>query len=79
MTPQRRTVPRPAPSWLTPREAAEYLGSSPRTLREWRYLERGPAYHVLEGRIRYRTDDLDTYLASVRVDPTTPSVIERSA
>lgn len=60
-----------APVWLTPREAAEYVGREPRTLREWRYLGTGPAYYRIEQRIRYRLDDLDAFMASARVEPTT--------
>lgn len=39
---------------------------SRRTLREWRYLGTGPAYFVVEGRIRYRRGDVRAYLDARR-------------
>jgi excisionase family DNA binding protein len=49
---------------LTPREAAELLGVPGSTLAHWRSERRGPPYIKLEGRlVRYRTADLEDYLA----------------
>lgn len=47
--------------------AAAYLGVSPRTMREWRFLSRdgelvGPAWVVVGGRIGYRVNELDRWL-----------------
>ncbi len=51
-------------------EAAKYLGLRVQTVRNWRHLGIGPAYHRLNGRtIRYDEDDLRRYLDSVKVEP----------
>lgn len=48
---------------LTDIEAAEYLGISPGTLRNWRSHNRGPRYIRLGSRaIRYAFDDLDQHI-----------------
>jgi len=52
---------------------SDLLGVSQRTLREWRYFRTGPAFVVLGGRIRYRSDDLDTWVNAQRVETSTPS------
>jgi Helix-turn-helix domain len=51
--------------------ASEYLGDVPeRTLRQWRYLGKGPAYvKVGPKHVRYRRADLDAFIAGGRVDP----------
>jgi DNA-binding transcriptional MerR regulator len=55
------TVPR----YLTTRQAAEYLGVQPNTLRVWRVSGRGPKYSKTEtGRILYAAADLATWLAA---------------
>ena len=44
-------------------EAAKYLGlNSAQTLRNWRFLGKGPAYCRLGRRIVYRQEDLDRFL-----------------
>lgn len=58
--------------WLSPREAAEYVGASVKTMSNWRSLDRqrrageppvGPVY-VLYGRSpHYRISDLDAWIA----------------
>mgnify|MGYP001073919398 CR=1 FL=1 len=51
-------------------QAAKYLGlKSPKTLRNWRYYGRGPAYCRLGRRIVYRQEDLDKFLEACRIDP----------
>jgi len=50
-------------------QAAKFLGLSVSTLRNWRFLSRGPAYHLLGRRIVYFQDDLEAYIAAHRVDP----------
>lgn len=53
-------------STLSEREAAKYIGMQPNTLRQWRSLSKGPAYHK-EGRsVRYNRKDLDAWLDSTR-------------
>lgn len=53
-------------------EAAKYLGlTSAQTLRNWRFLGRGPAYCRLGRRIVYLQEDLDRFLQAGRIDPET--------
>jgi excisionase family DNA binding protein len=53
---------------LTPAEAAELLGVSEGTLRDWRYLKTGPAYIRVGQRPRYDPRDLEAYRAAQRVE-----------
>lgn len=57
----------PTPN-LRERDAAEYLGFRPITLRAWRMQGRGPAYIRAGRSIRYTLDDLDTYRTAHRVE-----------
>lgn len=54
-------------------EAAELLGVAPQTMRNWRFLGKGPAYLRLgEGErpaIRYLIEDLHKYMESKRIVP----------
>lgn len=51
-------------------QAAKYLGlNSAQTLRNWRFLGKGPAYCRLGRRIVYLQEDLDRFLQAGRVDP----------
>jgi hypothetical protein len=51
-------------------EAAKYLGlNSAQTLRNWRFLGKGPAYCRLGRRIVYLQEDLDRFLQTGRIDP----------
>lgn len=55
---------RSTPRLLTPREAADQLGVSFRTLEGWRQRGAGPVFVRLSTkRIRYRQADLDRYVA----------------
>jgi hypothetical protein len=54
---------------LTPEEAAGVLRKPVATLRQWRYLGRGPAYIRIEHAVRYRASDLDRFIAGNRVEP----------
>jgi predicted DNA-binding transcriptional regulator AlpA len=47
---------------LNSAEAAERLGLEPRTLDQWRYLGKGPAYVKLGRAVRYRPEALDEYI-----------------
>lgn len=61
-----------AMSLLTPAQAADLLQVSMNTLAKWRMDGTGPAYSRVGGKVvRYSTDDIDTYLSSTRVTPTT--------
>lgn len=46
---------------LDTKGAADYLGFSPVTLRQWRCQGRGPKYVKAGRSIRYRVADLDLY------------------
>lgn len=55
---------------LSEPEASAYLGGVPEgTLRQWRYLGKGPAYAKFGRHVRYSRADLDDYIAAQRVDP----------
>ena len=47
--------------WLTPEEVADILGYTVNSLRTMRSKGQGPKYYKA-GRIRYKTEDVDTYL-----------------
>lgn len=51
---------------MTPAQAAEYLGVSEHTLRNWRASRTGPTFYAM-GRVFYWRRDLDAFLASRRV------------
>lgn len=57
---------------LTTKQAAEALGIESDTLRKWRYLGKGPAYHRYpsvnggSGRCYYRQRDVDRWLKARR-------------
>lgn len=61
------------PSWMTTKEAAEYLGlCSARTLSRWRQGRKiwteacfGPRFVSLNGRIFYDRSDLDAWSQSI--------------
>jgi predicted site-specific integrase-resolvase len=48
---------------LTPQALADELRMSVRTLRGWRDRGRGPRVTRVEGAIRYRSSDVDRWLA----------------
>ena len=41
---------------------------SPRTLERWRWLNQGPCYLKLGGRVAYRLEDIEAYEAAQRHD-----------
>ena len=56
---------------MTEQESADYLRISKRLLQQWRYdkcvvtkhgMEVGPKYYKVGGGIRYRRDELDTWV-----------------
>ena len=49
------------PRYLTPRQTADWLGLSVRTLDRYRASGEGPVFHRFGGRIRYRHDDLQAW------------------
>ena len=52
--------------YLSTREAAEYLGLSPRTLDRYRVSGDGPVFHRFGGRVRYTRSDLDAWAVARR-------------
>ncbi|MBV5268424.1 MAG: helix-turn-helix domain-containing protein [Burkholderiaceae bacterium] len=51
------------------RGAAARLGLVPQTLANWRHLSKGPPYYKVGDRIFYRSDDLNQFEESGRIDP----------
>lgn len=50
------------PALLTPKQAAEYLSTTPGALSQWRYMSMGPAFMRHGRTIRYRQQDLDAFI-----------------
>lgn len=48
---------------MTPQEVARYLRVDTKTLANWRYLGRGPAYMKDGGVVRYTRDAFAAYLS----------------
>ena len=50
-------------TWLSSREAADYLSCAEGTLKTWRSRGCGPRYNVLMSKmVRYHVDDLDAFV-----------------
>jgi excisionase family DNA binding protein len=49
--------------YMTPKEAAEYLRSSPSTLAKRRLFGGGPIFTRIGKAVRYRRSDLDAWMA----------------
>ena len=47
--------------YLSEHELAEKWGISHRTLQRWRWLNQGPNYLKIGGRVRYRPEDVDAF------------------
>ena len=59
-------VPATADPYLTTAETATEIGISPKTLRNWRALGKGPRpirLGALGSRVRYRRSEVDAYLS----------------
>jgi excisionase family DNA binding protein len=48
--------------WLSPREAAAYVGIPAKTLENYRYDRKGPPYTKIGKHVRYRRDDIDAWM-----------------
>jgi hypothetical protein len=48
---------------LTQRELAQRWRISPRTLERWRWLQEGPQFLKIGGRVVYRLEDIEAYEA----------------
>lgn len=68
--PKRKISPKDQPrgTWRE-EQAAEYLGMKVTTLRQWRFLSRGPVYLKIGRSVRYRREDLDAFLQQSAVLP----------
>jgi hypothetical protein len=59
----REELARPASPWMCSEAAADYLGTTAGTLKNWRATGKGPRYHVVQDRlVRYHRDDLDAFV-----------------
>jgi predicted site-specific integrase-resolvase len=58
------TAARPRSNLAEPDEVAEFLKVSPRTLAQWRWRKIGPPWTKVGGRVRYRWEAVDAYVAS---------------
>ena len=56
--------------YLGTREAAAFLGLSPRTLDRYRVTGEGPAFHKFGSRILYAKADLEAWAAARRMTST---------
>lgn len=54
-------------------ELARRWSISPRTLERWRYLNQGPAFLKLGGRILYRLEDVEAFEAAQARHPAAPT------
>jgi hypothetical protein len=54
----------PSDAFIPSAHAAAYLGSTPTVLMSWRSQRRGPRYYGSNEFIRYRIDDLDSWMAT---------------
>ena len=58
---------------LTTSEAARYLGLAMSTLNKWRCHGGGPVFVKLGRAVRYRHEDLDTYISTRSLSSTSQS------
>lgn len=52
------------PKYMNEKQAGEYLGISPNTLRIWRGEKKGPIYHKIDKSVRYSREELDVWMKS---------------
>jgi excisionase family DNA binding protein len=52
-------------SFLTEREASKRLNVSVATLRRWRLEKRGPTFAKVGSLVRYRPEDVDSWVAAL--------------
>ena len=55
---------------IKPKQAANILMCSERTLETWRREEKGPSYYKIEGKVLYGLDDLKNFIEGSRVSVT---------
>lgn len=54
---------------LNERQVAGEFNISVKTLQNWRYHGKGPAYHKAESKVLYRRTDVESWLQARRVEP----------
>jgi hypothetical protein len=59
----------PEPRYITDREAAKILGYSVQSLRNWRWLRRGPEYIVRGRSIRYSLQSIISWMNEGKITP----------
>jgi hypothetical protein len=64
------------PRLLVPRQAARVLGSSPDTLKRWRYEGVGPDYVVIMSRVKYDMAVLRRFVAENTRVPSVRAALE---
>jgi hypothetical protein len=57
----------PTTAFVTPAQAATYIGTTASVMHSWRSQRRGPRYHGSNEFVRYRVCDLDSWMA-IRAD-----------
>ena len=59
------------PVWLTPKEAAKFLGVSVSWVNQARFKssDKGPPFRKFGGNVRYLRDDLLEYIDAIKVTP----------
>jgi hypothetical protein len=59
----REELGRPKSPWMNTEQAADYVGSTAASLKNFRATGQGPAYRACSGRmIRYHVEDLDRWV-----------------
>ena len=57
------TTPHETPHLMTINELSTLLGVAVKTLRNWRCLGQGPRAVIIGGRVRYRPQEVDEWIA----------------
>jgi hypothetical protein len=57
------------PQYLNEYEVIKITGLSIHTVRNWRYLHKGPAYVKAGKSVRYRLQDVVDYMESRKINP----------
>lgn len=54
--------------FFSDQEIAKKTGIAVKTLRNWRSMKIGPPYFKIESCVRYKSDDVEAYLKSKRIE-----------
>ena len=55
--------------YLNEKQVSARYGWGLSTLRNWRFLSRGPCYSKIGKSIRYKISDLEMFMSAGRIDP----------